>query len=46
MIRQDRLIANEIMANTWRGSRDYKTFTVLKETGEVTAMKIREFADR
>jgi hypothetical protein len=46
MIRQDRLIANEIMANTWRGPRDYKTFTVLKETGEVTAMKIREFADR
>jgi len=25
-------------------SRDYKTFTVLKETGEVAAMKIREFA--
>jgi len=26
--------------------RDYKTFTVLKDTGEVTAMKIREFADK
>ena len=24
--------------------RDYKTFTVRKDTGEVTAMKIREFA--
>jgi hypothetical protein len=24
--------------------RDYKIFTVLKDTGEVTAMKIREFA--
>jgi len=24
--------------------RDYKTFTVLKDTGEVIAMKIREFA--
>jgi len=29
-----------------RRRRDYKTFTVRKETGEVTAMKIREFADR
>lgn len=27
-----------------RRLRDYKTFTVLKDTGEVTAMKIREFA--
>jgi hypothetical protein len=26
--------------------RDYKTFTVRKDTGEVTAMKIREFADK
>jgi hypothetical protein len=31
---------------TLSGHRDYMTFTVLKETGEVTAMKIREFADR
>ncbi len=27
------------------GKRDYKTFTILKETGDVTAMKIRELAD-
>jgi hypothetical protein len=27
-----------------RRQRDYKTFTVRKDTGEVTAMKIREFA--
>jgi len=26
------------------GSRDYKTFTVRKDTGEVIAMKIRELA--
>jgi len=26
------------------GERDYKTFTVKKETGEVLAMKIRELA--
>jgi hypothetical protein len=28
----------------WLGSRDYKTFTVHKETGEVLAMRIRELA--
>ena len=28
-----------------RGKRDYKTFTVLKNTGEVTSMKIRELTD-
>jgi hypothetical protein len=28
-----------------RGSREYKSFTVLKNSGEVTSMKIRELAD-
>jgi len=28
----------------WPGTRDYKTFTVHKKTGEVLAMKIRELA--
>ena len=28
-----------------KGSRDYKSFTVLKNSGEVTSMKIRELAD-
>ena len=28
-----------------KGKRDYKSFTVLKSTGEVTSMKIRELAD-
>jgi hypothetical protein len=27
------------------GKRDYKTFTVIKRDGEVSAMKIRELAD-
>jgi len=44
MIRRDPSIASEIMASMLRGPRDYKTFTVRKDTGEVTAMKIREFA--
>ena len=30
-------------AGQWNG-RDYKTFTVSKESGEVLTMKIREFA--
>lgn len=28
-----------------KGKRDYKSFTVLKNSGEVTSMKIRELAD-
>ena len=28
-----------------RGKREYKTFTVLKDTGEVQSMKIRELAN-
>jgi hypothetical protein len=40
----DQSAASGIMASMLRRPRDYKTFTVRKETGEVTAMKIREFA--
>lgn len=32
------------LAAALSGKRDYKTFTVVKRTGEVTAMKIRELA--
>ena len=43
MIRQDPALASAIMSGQGR-QRDYKTFTVRKDTGEVTDMKIREFA--
>jgi len=36
----------DALGSALRRHRDYKTFTVLKDTGDVTAMKIREFADR
>jgi hypothetical protein len=34
-----------MVSMTGKGSREYKTFTVVKGTGEVTSMKIRELAD-
>jgi hypothetical protein len=34
-----------IAAALGRGKREYKTFTVLKDNGEVKSMKIRELAD-
>ena len=37
------MIGDPLVAAIMR-RRDYKTFTVRKDTGEVTAMKIREFA--
>jgi hypothetical protein len=45
-IRPDDLAGSSSLAELLgRGKRDYKSFTVLKSTGEVTSMKIRELAD-
>jgi hypothetical protein len=43
MIRQDDVIGN--IAPVLSKRREYKSFTVRKTDGEVTAMKIRELAD-
>jgi hypothetical protein len=44
MISPDELLG-PIQAVLGRGKREYKTFTVLKDNGEVRSMKIRELAD-
>ena len=38
-------ISNSLAAILGNAKRDYKSFTVLKDNGEVTSMKIRELAD-
>ncbi|MGH9612955.1 MAG: hypothetical protein ACRD4P_07745 [Bryobacteraceae bacterium] len=45
MISQDPFHTNSFAAALGRGKREYKSFTVLKQDGEVTSMKIRELAD-
>jgi len=46
MIRPDDLAGSSSLADMLgKGKRDYKSFTVLKNSGEVTSMKIRELAD-
>ena len=45
MIIQDPLGGHSIAAALGHAKREYKSFTVLKESGEVTSMKIRELAD-
>ena len=39
------MIRPEPLYPLMRSKRDYKSFTVLKDSGEVTSMKIRELAD-
>ena len=36
---------NPIASTLGQGNRDYKSFTILKDNGEVTSMKIRELAN-
>jgi hypothetical protein len=40
-------IVNNALASAFgrKGGREYKRFTVLKDSGEVTSMRIRELAD-
>ncbi|HXF27501.1 MAG TPA: hypothetical protein VN610_09510 [Bryobacteraceae bacterium] len=45
MINPDDPLNSPIGAALGRGRREYKSFTVLKDSGEVTSMKIRELAD-
>jgi hypothetical protein len=47
MVLSDTLFSNNALANTLgTARREYKSFTVLKDNGEVKSMKIRELADR